>query len=442
MGTHTQSAVTSSAALQRTQSPLANRWVQLGVGIVAMVAVANLQYGWTLFVEPLHQRFHWSKAQIQFAFTLFVLAETWLVPLEGYLIDRLGPTVMVSLGGLLVGLAWVLNAWTESLALLYLAAVVGGAGAGIVYGASMGNAIKWFLWHRGLAAGLTAAAFGAGSALTVWPITYLIATRGYQTAFFWFGLGQGGLVVIMALLQRAPRAEIDTETKRQGNISVSPSPLKEFTWRQMMRTPVFWLMYSIMTMVTVGGLMAVAQLGPMAQDYGVADVPVRLLGFEAAALPFAMALDRALNGLTRPFFGWVSDRLGRENTMFVAFGLEGIAILFLVTLAHIPVFFVLLSGLTFFAWGEVFSLFPALCGDIFGRKFAATNYGLLYTAKGMAALLVPLGSLLREKTGTWITIFAMAVALDFLAAVLALFVLKPIRLKLMGCVADPSTGLD
>jgi len=179
----------------------------------------------------------------------------------------------------------------------------------------------------------------------------------------------------------------------------------------------------------MGGLMATAQLGPIATDYKVAKTSVSLLGITMAALPFALSLDRILNGLTRPFFGWVSDHIGRENTMFIAFGLEGVGILLLISFAHVPLLFVVFSGLVFFAWGEIYSLFPATCGDLFGRKFATTNYGLLYTAKGTASLLVPLGNVLQAATGSWMPIFILAIAFDWIGAGLALFVLKPLRIR-------------
>ena len=195
----------------------------------------------------------------------------------------------------------------------------------------------------------------------------------------------------------------------------------------MLKTPVFWLLYVMMTMLATGGLLATAQLGPIAADYKVAGVPVSLLGITMAALPFALSLDRILNGLTRPFFGWVSDHVGRENTMLIAFGLEGLGILLLITFAHIPVLFVLCSGLVFFAWGEIYSLFPAMCGDLFGRKFATANYGLLYTAKGTASLLVPVGNLVKTATGSWMPIFVLAIAFDWIGGLLAFVVLKPLR---------------
>ncbi len=402
-----------------------SRWLQLLVGIIAMVAIANLQYGWTLFVNPIDEQHGWGRAAIQVAFTVFVLAETWLVPFEAYLVDRFGPRLLVAIGGVLVGLAWVINSAASSLAALYLGGALGGIGAGIVYGTSVGNALKWFPDRRGLAAGLTAAAFGAGSALTVVPIANMIQSSGYQAAFLSFGIGQGIVVVLAALLMRAPA---------DGEVPAVAAPRVQQTTRdstplQTLRSPVFWLLYVMFTMVAMGGLMATAQLGPIAKDYQVADTPVSLLGLSMAALPFALSLDRILNGITRPFFGWVSDRIGRENTMFIAFGLEGLVILLLVTFAHIPVLFVVLSGLAFFAWGEIYSLFPAISGDLFGRQYATTNYGMLYTAKGTASLLVPVGSLVQAATGSWLPIFLLAVAFDWAGALLALFALKPLRAR-------------
>ena len=402
---------------------LRNRWLQLIVGIVGMVAIANLQYGWTLFVSPIDNQFHWGKAAIQVGFSLFVLAETWLVPFEAYLVDSYGPQVVVAVGGIMVGLAWILNSAADSLAMLYAGGIIGGIGAGIVYGTASGAALKWFPDRRGLAAGLTAAGFGAGSALTIIPIANQIKASGYQSAFFTWGILQGAVVLVCAFLIRAPQkedlAEITTPTESQTT--------QDFTPAQMLKTPAFYLLYVMMTMLAMGGLMATAQLGPIAKDFQVADNPVSLFGLTMAALPFALSLDRILNGVTRPFFGWVSDHIGRENTMFIAFGLEGIAILLLITFAHIPVLFVIFSGLTFFGWGEIYSLFPATCGDLFGKKFATTNYGLLYTAKGTASLLVPVGSLIAGSTGNWYPIFILAIAFDWIGALLALFALKPLR---------------
>lgn len=415
----------------------ASRWVQLTVGIIGMVAVANLQYGWTLFVNPLATQLHATRAVIQVAFTLFILAETWLVPFEGYLVDRFGPRLLVALGGIFVGVAWVINANAATVGTLYAAGVIGGIGAGIVYGTTIGNALKWFPDRRGLAAGLTAAAFGAGSALTIVPIANMIKVSGYQAAFFSFGLGQGLVVLLVAMVLRAPsRGDVPLYFPRALGIPRVQQSGRDFAPSEMLKTPAFWLLYVMFTMVATGGLMATAQLAPIAKDFKVADVPVSMFGFTLVALPFALSLDRILNGITRPFFGWVSDQIGRENTMFIAFGLEGTAIILLLRLAHVPLYFVLLTGLTFFAWGEIYSLFPAICGDLFGRKFATTNYGALYTAKGTASLLVPIGSLLQASTGSWAPIFVLAIIFDYAAALLAVFVLKPLRIRWLSTVAQ------
>jgi MFS transporter, OFA family, oxalate/formate antiporter len=404
------------------------RAAQLIFGIICMVMIANLQYGWTLFVNPIDQQYHWGRAAIQFAFTIFVLTETWLVPIEGYLIDRFGPRLMISASGVLVAIAWVINSMADSLFLLYVGAAIGGVGAGVIYGGSVGNALKWFPDRRGLAAGLTAAGFGAGSALTVIPIANMIQSSGYQSAFLWFGLGQGLVVLIVALMLRAPEPG---EVPAPAASAVQQSR-RDYTPAQVLTTPVFWIMYAMFVMVGAGGLMAVAQLGPIAADFNVAKTPVSLVGLTLPALTFALTIDRVLNGICRPFFGWVSDHIGRENTMFGAFLLEGIGIYALLLFAGNPVFFVILSGLVFFAWGEIYSLFPATCTDIYGRKFATTNYGMLYTAKGTASLLVPLANVLTAATGSWHAVFNVAAVLNIIAAVMALFVLKPIRLRLIA----------
>ena len=404
------------------------RWGQLIFGIICMVMIANLQYGWTLFVNPIDQKYHWGRAAIQVAFTIFVLTETWLVPVEGYLIDKFGPRVMICISGVLVAIAWVINSLADSLFLLYLGAAVGGIGAGVIYGGSVGNALKWFPDRRGLAAGLTAAGFGAGSALTVIPIYNLIQSSGYEAAFLWFGLGQGIIVVIVGLFLRAPQA---------GEVPAPMTPAVQQTRRdyspmEVLSTPPFWVMYVMFVMVGAGGLMATAQLAPIAKDFKVDTIPVSILGLTLPALTFALSIDRVLNGFCRPFFGWVSDHIGRENTMFIAFLAEGIGIYALYLMASNPFWFVILSGVVFFAWGEIYSLFPATCTDLYGRKFATTNYGMLYTAKGTAALLVPLANVLTTATGSWHAVFYVAAILNIIAAIMALLVLKPLRVKTMA----------
>jgi MFS transporter, OFA family, oxalate/formate antiporter len=415
-----------TVAADASTRPLASeatRWGQLVFGIICMVMIANLQYGWTLFVNPIDQKYHWGRAAIQVAFTIFVVTETWLVPFEGYLIDRFGPRVMVCGSGFLVAIAWMINAYADSLAALYLAAAIGGIGAGVIYGASVGNALKWFPDRRGLAAGLTAAGFGAGSALTVVPIANMIVSSGYEAAFWWFGIGQGVVVILIALLLRAPEAG---EVPPPAVAAVLQSR-RDYGPAEVLKTAPFWIMYVMFVMVGTGGLMATAQLAPIAKDFKVDAIPVSILGLTLPALQFALSIDRVLNGVARPFFGWVSDHIGRENTMFTAFLFEGIGIYALLHFAGDPFLFVLLSGLVFFAWGEIYSLFPATCTDIYGRKFATTNYGMLYTAKGTAALLVPLGNVLTTWTGSWTSVFVIAAILNIVAAVMALAVLRPMR---------------
>jgi OFA family oxalate/formate antiporter-like MFS transporter len=422
----TIAAASGSTATARASE--AKRWGQLVFGIICMVMIANLQYGWTLFVNPIDQKYHWGRAAIQVAFTIFVLAETWLVPFEGYLIDRFGPKIMVCGSGVLVAVAWIINSTADSLFLLYVGAAIGGIGAGVIYGASVGNALKWFPDQRGFAAGLTAAGFGAGSALTVIPIANMIQTSGYEAAFLWFGLGQGIVVVLVALLLKAPHG---SEAPVPARPAVQQTR-RDYGPTEAIRTPVFWVMYAMFVMVGAGGLMAIAQLAPIANDYKIADIPVSILGLTLPALTFALTIDRVLNGVCRPFFGWVSDHIGRENTMFIAFFVEGVGIYALLYFAGNPVLFVILSGLVFFAWGEIYSLFPATCTDIYGRKFATTNYGILYTAKGTASLLVPLANVLTTGTGSWHAVFYVAAILNVVAAIMALFVLKPMRVRIIA----------
>ncbi|MBS7540113.1 oxalate/formate MFS antiporter [Ancylobacter lacus] len=405
-----------------TSSVSNGRWLQLVFGVICMCMIANMQYGWTFFVNPIQERHGWDRAAIQVAFSIFIVTETWLVPVEGWFVDKYGPRIVVLFGGIMCGLAWVLNAYADSLTMLYVGAAVGGIGAGAVYGTCVGNSLKWFPDRRGLAAGITAAGFGAGSALTVIPIQNMIKNQGYEAAFLYFGIGQGIVITVLALFLIAPK-----KSDVASVVAKVAQSARDFAPKEMLSTPLFWVMYAMFVMMAAGGLMATAQLGPIAKDFGIADIPVSLIGITLPALTFAAAIDRVLNGLTRPFFGWVSDQIGRENTMFVAFAIEGIGIYALSVFGSNPVLFVILTGLVFFAWGEIYSLFPAMCGDAFGSKFATTNAGLLYTAKGTAAIIVPFTSILTTMTGSWHAVFISAAALNIIAAIMALVILKPLR---------------
>ena len=413
----------TSTAAEPSKSAFANPWTQLVIGIVCMVMIANYQYGWTLFVGPMDTKYHWGRASIQVAFTIFVLLETWLVPVEGWLVDRFGPRWIVVVGGVLVGIAWVINSFASSLPVLYFGAALAGIGAGGVYGTCIGNAVRWFPGRRGLAAGLTAAGFGMGSALTIIPIANMIKTSGYEQTFFVFGLAQGIVVLVLGFFLFAPPA-----TMMVAPAKMAPGAARaQATWTEMIATPVFWVMYVMFVLMAAGGLMATAQLAPIAKDFKIDTIPVSLVGITLPALTFALTIDRVMNGLTRPFFGWVSDHIGRENTMFIAFLIEGLGILALYTFGTDPVLFVILSGLVFFAWGEIYSLFPATVTDTFGAKYATTNTGLMYTAKGTASLLVPLANVLTTMTGNWHAVFLTAAIMNIVAAVMALALLKPLR---------------
>src|SRR3984957_14319968 len=415
-----------SATAQPTTPRMAEsphyRWLQLVMGIVCMAMIANLQYGWTLFVDPIDAKYHWGRAAIQLAFTLFVVTETWLVPIEAWFVDKYGPSVVIMFGGVMIALAWVLNSYASSLVVLYVAAVIAGIGAGSVYGACVGNALKWFPDRRGLAAGATAAGFGAGAAITVMPIANMIAAHGYQSAFLTFGIGQGVIVFILAFFLRKPQRPMPVK-KKQLNL---PQTGIDFTPPQVLRSPIFWMMYLVFVMVAAGGLMTAAQIAPIAHDFKIADEPVGILGFQMAALTFAISLDRIFDDFGRPFFGWVSDNIGREHTMFIAFGTAAVMLLTLSVYGHIPVVFVLATAVYFGVFGEIYSLFPATSGDTFGVKFATTNNGMLYTAKGTASLLVPLASIIASSYG-WQAVFVVAVALNATAALMAIFVIKPMR---------------
>ena len=414
----------------------ATRWVQLLFGIICMAMIANLQYGWTLFVDPIVKAHHWSRPDVQVAFTIFVVTETWLVPVEAWFVDKFGPRSVIAIGAVLIATAWFINSVAASLPILYFGAIVGGIGAGCVYGTCVGNALKWFPDKRGLAAGATAAGFGAGAALTVVPIAAMIKASGYHQAFLVFGLGQGIVVLLLAFFIRKPNYLGPAAKKRLA----IPQTNANFPPQVVVRQPVFWVMYLCFVMVASGGLMTAAQIGPIAKDFGIAGTPVSIAGFTMAALTFAISLDRIFDGFGRPFFGFVSDRIGREHTMGLAFATAAAMLSLLAFKGSNPVVFVLASAIFFGVFGEIYSLFPATCGDTFGSKYAATNAGMLYTAKGMAALLVPLASILAVAQG-WYAVFMVTVGLNAGAALIALLILKPMRLAFINRT-QPAPGVD
>jgi MFS transporter, OFA family, oxalate/formate antiporter len=390
------------------------RWIQLALGLICMMAISSPQYVWTLFTKPLGGALGAAPAALQVTFSLLIVLQTFFSPFQGYLVDRFGPRRLIALGALLTGLSWVLASHADTLTMLYLSyGVIGGLGTGIVYIGVVGQMVGWFPDRRGFAAGVVAAGYGMGAIVTTFPIANSLAGAGYQATLQEFGLIFGLVGFLAALGLKAPPA---AHSDAPGGVFTSTS--------DMLKTPIFWLMFVMMSLMSTSGLMVTSQMAAFGGDFGITQAVV----FGMAALPLALTVDRFTNGLTRPFFGWVSDRIGRENTMCLAFALEGAAMtLWLITRGD-PLLFVLLSGLVFFGWGEIFSLFPSTLTDTFGTRNATRNYGCLYIAQGIGAIFGgPLASLLHEATGTWTSVFAVAIVADLLTALLAIAVLKPLR---------------
>jgi MFS transporter, OFA family, oxalate/formate antiporter len=402
-----------------------NRWVQMCAAIIAMMAIANLQYAWTLFTKPLTSNLHATLAAVQVAFAAFIFCETWLVPFEGYLIDRLGPRLVIGIGGILVGAGWIGSGYATTITGLYIWYAIGGIGAGAVYGGCTGNVLKWFPDHRGLCAGIVSGAYGIGTAVTVAPIETMIKKSGYQHAFIFWGILQGIIVFVAAMFIVAPdKGWFPKNWKPVARVRQS---LRDMTWWEMLKQPSFYVIYIMMTLVAFGGLVVTSQLKEIAGFYKV-DKVIVAFGLSAAIL--AIQLNRIVNGLTRPLWGWISDHIGRENAMFSAFLIEGLAIWAWLQTIHRPVMFVLLSSAVFFAWGEIFSLFPSITADLFGRRWATTNYGIVYTSKGTASIFAaPVAAYVMLKTGSWIPVFYVMIGCDIVAAFMALLWLKPVAAR-------------
>jgi MFS transporter, OFA family, oxalate/formate antiporter len=416
------------------------RWWILAALVVSMMSIANFQYAWTMFTTPLQDNFKASLAAVQVAFTAFVMVQTWLVPVEALLVDKYGTRIVMTVAGLIVGISWVWSGMATSLPMLIGAYAFGGIGVGAVYGASIGAATKWFPDHRGLCVGAVAGSYGFGTALTVIPIANMIQNSGYQQTFITFGIIQGVLVFLAAQFIRLPAIGWKPQgwVPQVNNKGVVQSA-RSSTPAEMMRTGPFYVLYIMMTMVAFGGLMVTAQLKPIGVSYGYDKVII--IG-TTSAVTLALMLDRILNGFTRPMWGWISDHIGRYNTMTLAFSLEACAIVILTLTIKNPAAFVIMSGMTFFAWGEIYSLFPAAITDIYGPKYATTNYGIQYTSKGIASLLAgPGAALLMAAAGSWLPVLYTAAAMDLTAAILAVVWLKPMVTKLIRERSQAEAGL-
>ncbi len=420
-----------AAAATEPKAWYLNRWNQLILGVIAMMAISSPQYVWTLFTGPLNQKLGTTLAELQWTFSLLIILQTWFSPFQAYLVDRFGPRLLISVGALLSGGGWVLSAYVDNLWALYFTyGVVCGFGTGIIYVGIIGLMVRWFPDRRGLAAGLAAAGYGFGAFFTSFPIDSMIKSSGYAHTLVVWGIIQGAIGILAAQGLRLP-----PETHLVTGLATAPAASmqsgRSFAPSEMLKNPIFYLLFVMMSMMSTSGLMVTSNVGPFAREYGVADVLV--LGM--AALPLSLTLSRVTNGLTRPFFGWVSDHIGREGTMALAFSLEAIAILVLFAYIHQPALFVVLTGLVFFGWGEIFSLFPSTLTDTFGPKYAATNYGFLYIAQGVGSILGgPAAAFLKQATGSWTAVFIVVAILDALTAFLAIAVLKSMRRKFLAGV--------
>ncbi len=417
------STATSRAMPEAAPPLLHRRWFQLTVGVVAMMAISSPQYVWTLFVKPLQTTLDASLAAVQVTFSVLIVVQTWLSPLQGFWIERFGERVLFSIGGVLVGASWILGSYAASPMQLYLTyGVLGGLGTGILYIGIVGLMVKWFPDKRGFATGMVAAGYGFGAIVFTFPVDTAIKANGYQSTLITFGFIFGAILLITAQLLRRPPPDW------KPTLGAAHAPVaqtgRQYSPKEMLGTPIFWLMFVMMTMMSTGGLMVTSQISVFAREFGVASVLV----YGLAALPLALTVDRVLNGVTRPFFGWVSDRIGRENTMALAFFLEAGAVFLLLAFKEDALAFVLLSGLVFFGWGEIFSLFPSTLTDTYGTKHGTTNYGFLYIAQGIGSVLGgPVAAMLHDKLGSWVPVFYIVITLDIFTAILALAVLKPLR---------------
>jgi MFS transporter, OFA family, oxalate/formate antiporter len=408
-------------ASEGANNPLKSKWVQLALGVICMMAISSPQYVWALFTKPIMGQLGVSLTELQITFSILIVLQTFFSPFQGFLVEKFGPRLLLSIGTALTGLSWVLSANVATVSDLYLTyGVLGGLGTGIVYIGVVGLMVRWFPQNRGFAVGMVAAGYGIGALLTTFPISNSLAESGLQGTLTFFGYIIGAVGLLAAQGIRVPHAD---RVQTAGQIEAAASGVSPIA---MLKTPIFWLLFLMMSMMSTSGLMVISQMGAFAKDFGITGAMV----FGMAALPLALTIDRVTNGLTRPLFGWVSDRIGREYTMTIAFGLEAVAMFVWVMTRSDPLVFVLMSGVVFFGWGEIFSLFPSTLTDTFGQKHATTNYGFLYMAQGVGSIIGgPIAAYIHSQTESWLPVFAIMIALDATAALLAFFVLRPMRAK-------------
>lgn len=424
-------AVAPKDTAKELYGPIAgNRWVQLIAGVIAMIVISNYQYAFTLFTPGLRQQFPGvAYAQIAGIFSMFILFETWPVPVAGYFVDRLGIRKLMIVGSIGILLGWLLGGTVaKSVFDLYIYyGAIAGTGAGIIYISTVANAVKWFPDRRGLAAGMTAAGFGGGAAITIMPIAATISGMGWAGAMASWGVGQGIVAFIMALILRHPPkgwTPPGWDQKAQKVTKAVAQSRVEYTWTQTVGRPEFYLLYVMFLFVCSGGLMTTGNLSQIAKSLNVFDAKI----WGMAIVPFTATLTGVTNAFSRIMWGSISDKIGREYTMTLAFALEGFLIFMMTQITGQPMLFVILLPFVFLSWGEIYALFSAITGDIFGPKNASANYGILYTAKGMASILAGWGAALLAAyfAGSFTVPYYIAAAFDVSAAVLAFFILRPL----------------
>jgi len=407
-----------------------NRWIQLICGVISMIVISNYQYAFTLFTPGMKQTFTGVPySQIATIFTAFILFETWPVPVAGIFVDKFGIRKLMMLGSILILLGWLLGGTIASSVkeLWIYYGFLAGTGAGIIYIATVANAVKWFPDRRGLAAGLTAAGFGGGAALTLIPIAGTISSMGWAHTMAVWGVGQGIIAFICACILRHPPQGWQprgwAEKSKLVSKVLSQSKVN-YTWPQTLTRPEFYLLYVMFLFVCTGGLMTTGNLSQIAKSLNVFDQKV--LGI--AIVPFTATLAGVTNAFSRIMWGSISDKLGREYTMTLAFAVEAFLIFLMTQIHGHPVLFVLVLPFVFLSWGEIYALFSAITGDVFGPKNATANYGMLYTAKGVSSILAGFGAavLAAYFAGSFVVPYYITAIFDAIAAVLAFFFLRPL----------------
>ena len=408
-----------------------NRWFQLCASVIAMIMIANLQYAWALFVKPLQLGTGWKASDIQLAATLFIICQTWAQPCQGWLIDRMGPRLFISIAGVLCGIGWGGMGYATSLPMLYTLYIMAGIGAALVYGGSIGSALKWFTTRRGLASGIMAAGFGGGAGLFIPFIAAMLKSDGYRATFLWTGVIQGLVILIVAQVLRHPSEAPAAPAAATASGAAGPLRTQHFTTGEMMRTVQFWMMYLTFVMMATGGLLLTLNTGLIAGSWGIA----------AGALTVAASLNAVANGASRVFWGWVSDKTGREAALIVAFILQAACLLLVTTVGRVSgTWFTITLVLTFFTWGEIYSLFPAMLADYFGTRHATSNYGVLYSAKGVASIFGGwVAALIFESTGTWTAVLYSSALLALVAAGI-MFALRYASVPARAPMAVPATA--